>query len=151
MTRMSPWSSRIEEGTLPGARRRTMNSTDFPKLKLTMSLGKFVGPNEDSLSLCQGIHDPEPEYRFRFTPVGTFPLAHQGDKSGATLLHKPMTPSQMASLVCGLTAAPRPYLYGLRQSVPWRDQGRLVRSPRDPSHPKVVKNFGKHTSSGVTL
>ena len=118
MTRTSPWSSRIEEGTLPDARRRTMNSTEFPKLKLTMSLGKFCGPNKDSLSLCQRTHDPEPAYWFRFTPVGTSFLPHQGDKKGATLPHKPTTPSQMALLVCGLTAAPRPYLYGHRQSCP---------------------------------
>ena len=64
------------------------------------------------------IHDPEPESRFRFTPVGTFHLAHQGDKSGMTLPHKPITPSQMALLVCGLTAAQRPHWYGHRQSCP---------------------------------
>ena len=41
----------------------------------------------------QGWHDLEPEYRFRFAPVGTFSLlAHQGDKRGATLPHKPITP-----------------------------------------------------------
>ena len=78
--RMSPLSSRIEEGTSPGARRSTLNSTELPKLKLTMSLGKFCGPNKGSLSLCQGIHDLEPAYQFKFTAVGTFPLAHQGDK-----------------------------------------------------------------------
>ena len=70
-------------------RRRTMNSTEFPKLKLTMSLGEFCGPNNDSLSLCQGIHEPVLEYRFRFTSVGTFPLAHHCDKRGATLMPNP--------------------------------------------------------------
>ena len=95
-----------------------MNSTEFPKLKLTMSSGKFCGPNKGSLSLCQRINDPEPAYWFRFTPVGTSFLPHQGDKKGATLPHKPITPSQMALLVCGLTAAPRPYLYEHRQSCP---------------------------------
>ena len=59
-----------------------------------------------------------PAYRLKFTPVGTFPLAHQGDKRGAILLHKPITPHHMALLVCGLTAAPCPYLYGHRQSCP---------------------------------
>ena len=88
--------------------RRTLNSTEFPKLKLTMSLGKFCGPNKGSLSLCQGICEPEPEYWFKFTPVGKFPLAHQGDKRGATLPHKPITPFQIESFVCGLTAAPCP-------------------------------------------
>ena len=51
-------------------------------------------------------------------PFGIFPLAHQGDKRGVTLLHKPITPSQMVLSVCGLTAAPCPYLYGHRQSCP---------------------------------
>ena len=73
---------------------------------LTMSSGAFCGPNKGSLSLCQRIHQFGPEYRFKFTPVGTSLLAHQGDKRGATLPHKPITPCQMASLVCGLTAAP---------------------------------------------
>ena len=124
MTRKSPWSSRIEEGTLPGARRRTMNSTEFPKLKLTMSLGEFCGPNKGSLSLCQRINDPGPAYWFRFTPVGT----HQGDKKGATLLHKQITPSKMALLVCGLTAAPCPYFYEHRQSCPGVTQAVLYAS-----------------------
>ena len=70
--------SRIEEGKLPDARRRTMNSTEFPKLKLTMNLGKYCGPNKGSLSLCQRMCDPGPEYRFKFTPVGTFPPATPG-------------------------------------------------------------------------
>ena len=108
MTKTSPWSSRIEEGTLPGARRRTMNSTEFPKLKLTMSFGEFCGPNKGSLSLCQRMCEPGAAYWFRFTPVGTSFLPHQGDKKGATLPHKPITPSQMSLLVCGLTAAPCP-------------------------------------------
>ena len=51
-------------------------------------------------------------------PVGTSPFAHYGDKRGATLLHKPITPSQMESLVCGLTAAPCPYACEHRQSCP---------------------------------
>ena len=49
-------------------------------------------------------------------PVGSFPLAHQGDKKGATLLHIPIIPFQMALLVCGLTAAPCHYLYEHTQS-----------------------------------
>ena len=63
-------------------------------------------------------NDPGPAYWFRFTPVGTSFLPHQGDKKGATLHHKPITPSQMALLVCGLTAAPSPYLCEHRQSCP---------------------------------
>ena len=117
MTRRSPWSNVIREGTLPCA-RRTLNSTELPKLILTMSLGAFCGPNKGSLSLCQGIHDPEAEYRFKFTPVGISPSAHQCDKRGATLPHKPITPSQLALSVCGLTAAPRPHWYEHRQSCP---------------------------------
>ena len=117
MTRRSPWSNVIREGTLP-CPRRTLNSTELPKLILTMSLGAFCGPNKGSLSLCQRIHELGPEYRFKFTPVGTSLLAHQGDKRGATLPHKPITPCQMASLVCGLTAAPCPYWYEHRQSCP---------------------------------
>ena len=39
-------------------------------------------------------------------------------RRGATLPHKLITPSQMALLVCGLTAAPCPYLYEHRQSCP---------------------------------
>ena len=117
MTRMSPWSSRIEEGTLPGARRRTLNSTEFHKLKLTMSSGEFCGPNKGSISLCQRKSDPGQAYWFRFSPVGTSFLPHKSDKKGATLPHKPITPFQMALLVC-LNAAPCPYLYGHRQSSP---------------------------------
>ena len=122
--------SRIGEGTLP--RRATTHHElhRIPKLKLQMRLGEFCGPNKGLLSLCQGIHDPEPEYRFSFTPVGTFPLAHQGDKRCATLPHKPTTPSQMASFVCGLTAAPRPYWYGHRQSCPGVTQA-VSYDPRD--------------------
>ena len=60
-----------------------------------MSLGESRGPNKDSLSLCQRIHELGPEYRFKFTPVGTSLLAHQGDKRGATLPHKPRTPCQL--------------------------------------------------------
>ena len=37
---------------------------------------------------------------------------------GATLHHKPITPSQMALLVCGLTAGPCPHWYENRQSCP---------------------------------
>ena len=48
-------------------------------------------------------------------PIGNSFLSHQGDKKGATLPHKLITPSQMALLVCGLTAAPCPYLYAHRQ------------------------------------
>ena len=105
-------------GKIAGARRRTMNSTEFPKLKLTMSLGEFCGPNKGSLSLCRRMGDPGPAYWFRFTPVGTSFFPHQSDKKGATMPHKPITPSQMALLVCGLTAAPCPYLYEHRQSCP---------------------------------
>ena len=109
----------ILRGTLPGARRRTMNSTEFPKLKLPMSLEEFCRPNKGSFSLCQRKSDPGPAYWFRFTPVvAPFLSPHQGDKKGATLLHKPKTPSPMALLVCGLTAAPCPYSYEHRQSCP---------------------------------
>ena len=135
------------------ARRRTMNSTEFPKLKLTMSLGKFCGPNKGSLSLCQRINDPEPGVLVQVHSLVAHPsyhtfLPHQGDKKGATLPHKPITPSQMALLICGLTAAPCPYLYGHRQ---WRNPGSLVCTPLHPFHPKVVKIGKEHTSSGVTL
>ena len=89
MTRMSPWSSRIEEETSPGSRRRTLNFTEFPKLKLTMSSGEFCGPNKGSFSLCQGIHDPEPEYRFRFTP-----LAHPSYHTRVTRRVRPSPTNQ---------------------------------------------------------
>ena len=117
MTRRSPWSNVLTEGTLPRP-RRTLNSTELPKLILTMSFGEFCGPNKGSLSLCQRIYELGPEYRFKFTPGGNSLLPHQGDKRGATLPHKPITPRQMASLVCGLTAAPCPYWYEHRQSCP---------------------------------
>ena len=57
------------------------------------------------------------------TGSGSLPLAHPsyhhlGDKKGATLHHKPTTPSQMSLLVCGLTAAPCSYMYEHRQSCP---------------------------------
>ena len=83
------------------------------ELTLTMTSGKFCGPNKGSSSQCQRMSDPKPAHRFRFTP-----LALHGDKKDATLLHKPVTPSQMEPLVCGLTAAPRPYAYEHRQSCP---------------------------------
>ena len=118
MTRRSPWSNAIREGTSPCPRRRTLKSTELPKLILTMSLGAFCGPNKGSLSLCQRINELGPEYQFKFTPVGNSLLPHQGDKRGATLPHKPITPRQMASLVCGLIAAPCPYWYEHRQSCP---------------------------------
>ena len=50
MTRRSPWSNVIREGTLPRP-RRILNSTELPKLILTMSLGEFCGPNKGSISL----------------------------------------------------------------------------------------------------
>ena len=81
MTRRSPWSNVIREGTLLRP-RRTLNSTELPKLMLTMSLGEFCGPNKGSLSLCQRIHELGPEYWFKFTPVGNSLLSHQGDKRG---------------------------------------------------------------------
>ena len=136
MTKRSPWSSVIVEGTSPGA-RRTWNTIEWPKLIMTKSLGLFCWPNKDSFSLCQRVHDLGTAYRFKFTPVGTFLLAHQGDKRGATLLHKPITSPQTASLVCGLTAAPRPYWRGDRQSCLARNPGGLEKSPKPPSHPKV--------------
>ena len=45
MTKRSPWSSRIEEGSSPSARRRTWNSTALPELTLTVSFGDFCGSN----------------------------------------------------------------------------------------------------------
>ena len=83
--------------TLPATTH--LELTELPQLKLTMSLGKFCGPNKGSLSLYKRINDPQSAYRFNLTSVGTFPLAHHGDKRGATLPHKPMTPFQMPSLV----------------------------------------------------
>ena len=151
MKSTSTWSSRIEQGKLPDARRGTMNSTECPKLKQKMSLGEFCGPNKGSLSLCQRINDPGPAYWFRFTPVGTSFLPHPGDKKGAILPQKPITPYQIASLVCGLTAAPRAYWYGHRQSCPGVTQAVSYDPLRFPSHPKVIKILRKHTSSGVTL
>ena len=62
MTRRSPWSNVIREGTLPCPRRRTLKSTELPKLILTMSLGAFCGPNKGSLSLCQRINELGPGY-----------------------------------------------------------------------------------------
>ena len=118
MSKRSPWSSLIGDGTSSGARRRTWNSTEQLQIILTLSLGEFCGPNKGSLSQCQGMCDSKPAHRFRFIPVGTSPFAHHGDKRGATLHHKPSAPSQMASSVCGLTAAPRPYSCGHRQSCP---------------------------------
>ena len=143
MTRTSPWSSRIEEGTLRDARRRTMNSTEFPKLKLTMSLGKFCGPNKGSI-LNQRTGSGSP-------PLAHPSYHHQGDKKGATLRHKPITPSQMALLVCGLTAAPRPYLYEHRQSCPGVTQAVLY----EPCFLHPTRRWSRlgreQTSPGVTL
>ena len=99
MTRRSPWSNVIREGTLP-CPRRTLNSTELPKLMLTMTLGAFCGTNKGSLSPRQRIHELGPEYRFKFTPVGTSLLAHQGDKRRAT--PAPQTNNTMPDGVIGL-------------------------------------------------
>ena len=97
----------------PGTPQNFLNSN------LTMSLGQFCGPNKGSLSLCQRIRDPGPAHWFRFTRRWHIPSYHtKVIKKGAVLPHKPITPSQMALLVCGLTAAPCPYLYEHRQSCP---------------------------------
>ena len=121
------------------ARRATnLELREWPKLILTMKFGEFCGPNKNSLSLCQGMHESEPEYRFRFTPEGISPL-DQGDKRGATLPQKLTTPSQTTSLVCGLTAAQRPYAYEQRQSCPGVTQAvsydsRFIHSTRSRSN-----------------
>ena len=57
-----------------------------------MTFGSDGRPNKRSLSQCHGTNDPSPTCRFRFTPVGTLPLAHQDVRRDATLLHK-LTPS----------------------------------------------------------
>ena len=58
----------------------------------------------------------------RSTGSSSLPLAlpswHTKGTRGARPSHKPITPCQMASLVCGLTAAPCPYAYEHRQSCP---------------------------------
>ena len=101
MTRTSPWSSRIGEGTDLGAsthlelHRIAYTHTDY-------ELGRILWAG-----VTVQVHS-----RWHL------PLVHHGDKKGATLHHKPITPSQMALLVCGLTAAPRPYAYEHRQSCP---------------------------------
>ena len=64
-------------------------------------------PNKGSLSQCHGIHDPSPEYRFRFTPVGTSPLANQGVRRDAALLHRLTASVKTEGLACGRTG-PRP-------------------------------------------
>ena len=51
-----------------------------------------------------GIHDPSPEYPFRFTPVGTSPSAHQGVRRDATLLHRLKASVKTEGLACGRTA-----------------------------------------------
>ena len=68
-------------------------------------------------------------------------LPHQGDKKGATLLHKLITPSQMALLVCGLTAAPSPYLYEHRQSCPGVTQAVSYESPLPPLLPESGQDW----------
>ena len=100
------------------ARRRTMNSTEFPKLKTNYELRQILWAEQGLVIAMPTMNDPEPAYWFRFTPVGTSFLPHQGGKKGATLPHKPITPSQMGLSVCGLTAAPCPHLYEHRQSCP---------------------------------
>ena len=55
------------------------------------------------------------------TGSSSLPLAHPllcTRVTKATLPHKPITASQMESLVWGLTAAPRPHSCGRRQSCP---------------------------------
>ena len=81
------------------------------------------------------------------TGSGSLPLAHPSYHTKVIrrvrpLPHKPITPSQMALLVCGLTAAPCPYLYEHRQSCPGVTQAVLYVHPLHPFHPKVV-NIGR--------
>ena len=45
------------------------------------------------IAMPTDTHELGPEYRFKFTPVGNSLLPHQGDKRGATLPHKLITPS----------------------------------------------------------
>ena len=113
MTRRSPWSSRIEEGAAPSARRRTWKSQGQPELVLTVSSGEFCGLNKGSLSQCQVLN--------RRTPVGTSPFAHDGDKRGATLLHELITPTV----------------------VPWRDPSSIECFRFPPLHTWVVKIGGR--------
>ena len=116
--------------------RRTLNSTELPKLILTMNLGVFCGPNKGSLSQCQRTHELGPTYWF--TTVGTSFLPHKGDKNCATFPHKPITPSQMALHV---------------QSCMHTDSRAQAVSYDlwEIDHPKVIKILKKHASSDVSL
>ena len=104
MTSRSPWSNRIWEGVFSGARRRNLNRAECPRLILTMTFGSNGDPNKRPLSRSHGIHDPSPENRFRFTPVGTSHLAHQGVRRDATLLHSLTASVKTEGLACGRTA-----------------------------------------------
>ena len=80
---------------------------------------------EQTLSRCHGTHDPSPAYRFRFTPAGTFPSAHQGVRRDATLLHRSTAAVKKRDQLCG-RAAPCPYAHERRLPCPRRGQGRLT-------------------------
>ena len=83
-----------------------------------MSLGEYCGRTRARYRYANKCVILDQRTGSGSLPLAHSPLPHQGDKRGATLHHKPINPSQMALLVCGLTAAPYPYLYGHRQSCP---------------------------------
>ena len=78
MTRRTPQSSRIEEGTSSGAQRR-------------MSSGEFCGPNKGSFSQCQWMCDPKKRSGLGSLPLAPPPSHTTQTKKGATLLHKQIT------------------------------------------------------------
>ena len=79
-----------------------------------MPFGSHGRPKKRSLSQCHGVHDPFPAYGFRFTPVGTFPKAHQGIRRDAPLPHKSTASVKTEGLAC----ASCPQSYEHKQSCP---------------------------------
>ena len=86
------------------------------------------------------------------TGSGSPPLAHSPlhtkvTRGGATLLHKTNNPIPDGVISLWSDSCSMSIRVWTQTVVPWRNPGGLVCTPRDPSHPKVVKIFGKHASA----
>ena len=94
------------------------------------------------IAMPTDTHDLEPDRNGSSSPPLAIPFLHtRVIRRGATLLHKLITPSQMASLVCGLTAAPCPYLYEHRQTCPGVTQAVLYEPCFLHPHRKVDQDW----------
>ena len=139
---------------MPDARRRTMELHRMAQTQTDNELRQILWAEQGSRYRCaneQMILDQRTGSDS--LPLAHSLLAHQGDKRGATLPHKPIT-TPIPDGVIGLwsdSCSMSILLYEHRQSCPGVTQAVLYASPLHPFHPKVVKIGREHTSSGDTL